>query len=250
MGEGVTTQTPPHLYSNHRRMEMYKTIETLRMLLARLLKLRLAGVVNRKFTLACVFLPMSIPNSLADPTLGETMEYISMKAGSLQWCSMLRTIEDEIEKIQHYWRKGSSVVPNSDHTILFGQVKNEYEVVGYRLGKLFYEDKKTVVQDFSVELSRLATRIDTNTIYFSSFEKEGWEVGGQIPYVTLHCTSPGCIEISECLSRSGRDPDCVKTKRTRRNSNTLDLYCLRDSDRMSKALKHAIKLSGGKDELF
>ena len=110
------------------------------------------------------------------------------------------------------------------------------------------------VTRFTFQLRDLSTNVSGVVAEFSD------EV--IIPFMSISCSSPGCIHIYSIPGKNCDDDDgsyqeftaqgeCVLGRGSTSTTSEYTFRCVsHHAERISEAMKHAIKLSGGKDELF
>ena len=202
--------------------------------------------------------------SASEPTLQETLDFIERKLTGT--CISFTSRKDE-KNFQTFGFKDYAISLLDDNTILitsqgvdYWQVYEEDQTNGrFKLGDR-YSRRTTWTMRYKVRLSDLNTQVEIVPYASPGVGIASWLIAGE-------CTEKDCIEWEEInkkedwnIRASGgrfyRESEGIKIhsvadKKGLVSSASLFRVCSqKNTEKIKKALTHAIKLSGGKDELF
>ena len=203
--------------------------------------------------ISCILLILPFSNSSAEPTLNATVEYIATKLGKI--CTSDNVGRRDMQIIMRVGTFFNNYVEQLNQMSL----KTLYYRSFLKDGVRETESTETI---YTFSLEDLTTRVDSGTITQSTgahFDGDGVSS----TFVKLHCSSPNCMYSYRAMG----EPGCLKgsysslygptinrcrpdTERKEERNSEMHFFCIYDSERIVKALEHAIRLSGGKDELF
>ena len=206
--------------------------------------------------------------SASEPTLQETLDFIERKVTGT--CISEISREDR-NNFQTFGFKDYAITLLDDDTILitsqgvhFWAVHEEDQTIkeGYRRFRLGdnYSRETTWTRIDKVRLSDLSTQVAIGPSSYPGGRIAGWIIAGE-------CSEKDCIEWEEVNKketwnigvidgRPARGSEGFKTntvadkKGLASSGNLFQICSQKNAEKIKKALTHAIKLSGGKDELF
>ena len=189
------------------------------------------------FLRLCILVFFVVGNSRAAPSLDETIDYLRVHLGGNGMCG-LPVGEDGVEQARGTFFED------------FDEMTNELTL---RTKTVFIRgNRQTAYEDaVTFPLSGLTASV-------KAFFVKQWN----LPMISIQCSSPGCIRQQMipgneyCSSGSYEWIDsrnkCIPYERysESKSISRMDFSCVSNPTKVAKALEHAIRLSGGKKELF
>lgn len=225
----------------------------------------LASIAKKRY-LSCavggIFLCLLATAFASEPTLQETIDFISKKAGGK--CTYLKAPVKETDLETEIYQKTTSdyrVTLLNYNTILVKEKIKTWHLStqraskadrfgGYRPYERAYENTSTSTWVAKARLDDLGTDVKIRI-------PKGMPTPGDGRQIVVECTKNNCIEWKE-TNRKKKVRVFFETEESRlpdrqKSSSSYILFTVCDQERaekIKKALTHAIRISGGKDELF
>ena len=231
-----------------------------------------ASIVRKHFYTCAVignFFCLLATASASEPTLQESVDFIRTKVGGsceYRWGS---PTDSRTKKTSGY-----TITLLDNKTILVKETINKTRFrdpgegrvftrkgTNFIYGSFVYTSDKRISSStwtVKVRLADLSTDVEINI-------PDGAARDVTARDVAVNCTKPGCLEWKETNRKERaiqiavdfeKDPDIDSESRLRDRQNSSSSYILfticdqKDAEKIKKALTHAIRISGGKDELF
>lgn len=224
----------------------------------------LVSIVKKRclsYTVVGIFFCLLAPASASEPTLQETIDFIQMKAqGSCKYA--YDRIEDDTG-ISYLSTKvsGYTITLLDNKTIL---VKESIDEGRVRITEHALPDfERTTAIDETHWLSIWAVKVRLADL---STDVKIRIHGGMGRRIVVKCTKSDCLEWKETnrrkiksvefsnervKDRDKRDEESLPDRQKSSSSYILFTVCDQEkAEKIKKALTHAIRISGGKDELF
>ena len=225
-----------------------------------------ASIVRKHFYTCAVignFFCLLATASASEPTLQESVDFIRTKVQGRS-CEYKRTGSPQDSKTNRM--SGYTITLLENKTILVKSSMEERRVHLAGEGYLLRRDDDFAARSIEdiwlqtwtakVRLADLSTDVEI---------KRPYDTAGDVTAraIVVNCTKPDCLEWKETKSTrttikvaSVMEPNRRSESRLRKRQKSLSSFTLfgacgqKDAEKIKKALTHAIRISGGKGELF